>query len=140
MAGWKSVEEIEAYQLAAKLRDAVRKFTRSEPAARDFTYRDQITDSSASVTRNLAEGFDRYYHSEFAQFASIAKGSVGETIDALKEGRACGYLSAAEFESLLALAERARKALSGLIRHLKSTNAPGEEDRPRRRRRRKKRD
>jgi len=93
MAGWKSVEEIEAYRVAVDLRDWIGRLTQSGPAGRDFTFRDQIRSSAASTTKNLAEGFERFYHGEFAQFASIAKGSLGETIDALKEGKAKAYFS-----------------------------------------------
>ena len=133
MAGWKSVKEIEAYRVAVDLRDWIGRLTQSGPAGRDFAFRDQIRSSAASTTKNLAEGFERFYHGEFAQFASIAKGSLGETIDALKEGKAKAYFSPQDAEALLALAERARKATSGLIRYLRSSQAPGE-NRARRRR------
>ncbi|HVH55289.1 MAG TPA: four helix bundle protein [Vicinamibacterales bacterium] len=133
MAGWKSVEEIEAYRVAVDLRDWIGRLTQSGPAGRDFTFRDQIRSSAASTTKNLAEGFERFYHGEFAQFASIAKGSLGETIDALKEGKAKAYFSPKDADALLTLAEKARKATSGLIRYLRSSKAPGE-NRARRRR------
>ena len=132
MAGWRSVEEIDAYVLAVQLRDAITLFTESGRAARDFGYRDQIRDSSSSVTKNLAEGFDRYDHGEFAYHANVAKGSLGETIDALKDGKAKRYIADDEFDRLCALAERARKATGGLIRYLKSSQAPGEKARRRR--------
>jgi four helix bundle protein len=133
MAGWKSVEESEAYRVAVDLRDSIGRLTQSGPAGRDFTFRDQIRSSAASTTKNLAEGFERFYHGEFAQFASIAKGSLGETIDALKEGKTKAYFSPQDADALLALAERARKATSGLIRYLRSSQAPGENSARRRR-------
>ena len=91
MAGWKSVDEIDAYRLAVEPRDEIGRLTDSGRAAKDFKFRDQMRDAAASTTRNLAERFDRYFHGEFGYFAGVAKGSVGETIDALREGRAKGY-------------------------------------------------
>ena len=126
MAGWKSVEEIDAYCLAVELRDDIGRLTASGRASKDFEFRDQIRESAASATKNLSEGFDRYFHGEFGYFAGVAKGSLGETIDALKEGRAKGYWSISEFDRLMALAERARKATGGLLRHLLTSQAPGE--------------
>jgi four helix bundle protein len=131
MAGWKSVEEIDAYTLGVELRDEITRLTERGRAARDFGYRDQIRDSSSSVTKNLAEGFDRYDHGQFAYHANVAKGSLGETIDALKDGKAKRYITDEEFGRLFALAERARKATGGLIRYLHSSQAPGEKARRR---------
>ena len=117
MAGWKSVEEIDAYRMAVELRDHIIRFTETGRAARDLDFRDQIRRSSSSTTKNLAEGFERFYHGAFGYLAGVAKGSIGETIDALKEALAKGYLSESEFEHLHALAQKARKATSGLVRH-----------------------
>ena len=132
----KSVEEIDAYLLAVDLRDDIGRLTDSGAAAKNFKFRDQIRDSAASVTKNLSEGFDRYYHGEFAYFAGVAKGSLGETIDVLKEGQAKQYFSSEDFNRLLALAEKARKATSGLIRYLRSSEAPDENRQGKGRRRR----
>jgi four helix bundle protein len=138
MAGWKSVEEIAAYVIAVELRDDIGRLTQAGPAAKDFKFRDQIRDSAASATKNLSEGFDRYYHGEFAYLAGVAKGSLGETIDALKEGKAKNYFSLQDFDRLFALAEKARKATAGLIRYLQSSEAPGECRAKRRTKRRRK--
>jgi hypothetical protein len=75
MAGWKSVEEIVAYQLSVELRDEITRLTMDGPVTSDFKFRNQIRDSAASATRNLSEGFDRYRHPEFAHLASVAKSS-----------------------------------------------------------------
>ena len=138
MAGWKSVEEIDAYRLAVELRDDIGRFTDSGPVTRDFKFRDQIRDASSSTTRNLSEGFDRYFHGEFAYFAGIAKGSLGETIDLLKDAKEKKYLFPEEFDRLLRLAVRAKKATGGLLSYLRSSEAPGESARRRKRKRRKK--
>ena len=136
MAGWKSVEEIEAYRLGVTLRDEIIRMTDSGPVARDFKFKEQIRESSSSVPRNLAEGFERYVHGEFWHFATIAKGSAGETVVSLDDARVRGYLTVEQFASLHALAVRVRNITGGLVRYLRNSNAPGENSRPRRRARR----
>lgn len=61
--------------------------------ARDFKFRDQLLDSARSALRNIAEGFARYKHKEFAQFVRVAKGSLGEVLDPFIDAVDNGYLS-----------------------------------------------
>jgi four helix bundle protein len=88
--------------------------------ARDFKFRDQIRDSSASVTHNIAEGFGRYGPAEFARFLNIARGSLTETHSSLRDGLDRGYFTPADVDRLQHLAGRAAKATTGLIRYLDS--------------------
>ncbi len=134
MAGWKNVEEINAYLMAVDLRDRIHALVDNGPAAQDFDFARQIRKSSASAPANIAEGFERYHHGEFGYLANVAKGSLGETINHLTEPRARKYFPEEARTELLKLAVRARKATSGLLRHLSTTEAPGEPPRSRRRR------
>jgi four helix bundle protein len=72
-------EDLEICKLARALYKFVFKITTEEPFCRDFRFRDQIRDSSGSISDNIAEGFDRGGNKEFIQFLSIAKGYCGET-------------------------------------------------------------
>ena len=47
--------------------------------ATDVKFHGQLSDAAASGPRNIAEGFGRYYHPEFARFARIAKSSEQES-------------------------------------------------------------
>src|SRR5207247_2833561 len=78
--------DLVAWQLCHTLKCEVFDFTATGPASRDFRYRDQIRDASASPARNIAEGFNRYRPAEFARFLEYALGSLGETRDALIDG------------------------------------------------------
>ena len=124
MAGWKSVEEIVAYQLAVELRDEIIRLTMGGPVTSDFKFRNQIRDSAASATRNLSEGFDRYRHPEFAHLASVAKSSLAETMTSLEDGLQRHYFTKSDTARLLRIAERAKKTTAGLIRHLRTTPTP----------------
>ena len=74
-----------------------------------------------SGARNIAEGFGRYYHPEFAQCARIAKASEEEVLNHFYRARAKQYITAAEFEDAAHAARKALKAVNGLIRYLEDT-------------------
>jgi four helix bundle protein len=116
--------ELIAWQLANELRMLIVEFTSKPPACRDFKFSGQVRDSISSVCRNLSEGFYRYHHKEFAHFVSIARGSLGETQDALQDAHQRSYLSPPDFERMWTLSKRCTAALNALHRHLRGTNAP----------------
>ena len=87
MAAVPRYEDIVAWQLAYELPREVFSITAIGPASKDFKFRDQIRDSSASATRNIAEGFGRFRPAEFARFLDFARGSLTETLSRLA-GRA----------------------------------------------------
>ena len=124
MAGWKSVDEIIAYQLSVELRRHVLRVTRCGPASKDWDYRKQIRDSARSAPRNLSEGFTRYNHGEFAYHTNVAKASLAETQTHLQDGDEEGYFTKQDFKTMWRLARRAFGACNGLLRHLQSSTAP----------------
>jgi len=62
----KRYEELDAWQLADELKREVYALTAAGPAANDFGFRDQIRDSAASNSKNIAEGFGRFRPAVFA--------------------------------------------------------------------------
>jgi four helix bundle protein len=103
--------------------------------ANDFEFRDQLRDSARSAPRNIAEGFARFRHKEFAQFARVAKGSEGETLNHFIDAVDSGYMSKEEFPRFEHAARKALKAVNGLIYYLETTPDPPQfgPKRPRRR-------
>src|SRR5947208_5949211 len=120
MATAKRYQDLVCWQLANELEQLVFEITATGPAARDFKFRDQIRDSSASATRNIAEGFGRFRPAEFARFLEFARGSLTETHNSLRDGRDRGYFTVADCDRLSRLAGRAAKATMRLIRYLRS--------------------
>lgn len=116
--------ELVAWQLADKLRLLVFELTESGSASRDLKFRDQLRDAASSVARNLAEGFYRYEHPEFARFTRYARSSLGETQDLLHEGKGRRFWSETETLPVDALARRTMIAVARLHRYLRSTTAP----------------
>jgi hypothetical protein len=60
--GIRRYQDLVAWQLANDLKQKVYALVDDSPAKRDFTFCDQIKDSAASGSRNLAEGFGAYGH------------------------------------------------------------------------------
>ena len=85
---------------------------------------DQLSDAARSAPRNIAEGFARYRHKEFAQFVRIAKGSEAEVLNHFIDLRDLRLISEDDFLQAEHLCRRAMKAANGLIRFLESTPDP----------------
>jgi four helix bundle protein len=121
MKGVYRFEDLVAWQLAVQLEMVTEKFCCRESIKHDFKFHDQLADAGASGPRNIAEGFGRYHHPEFARFARIAKASEEECLNHFIKARRIGYISALEYESARHVALKALKAVSGLIRYLDDT-------------------
>jgi four helix bundle protein len=118
------IEELAVWQLGNELRERVYEITAIAPAKYDRKFCDQLNDAASSVTRNIAEGFGRYRHKEFAQFLSIARGSSFELIDHLHDGVARRYWTAEAVQEHRSLCNRTIAAITHFIRYLKSSNTP----------------
>jgi four helix bundle protein len=112
-------KDLECWQLANELKLQVYALVNNSPACRD-----QIFDSARSGPRNIAEGFARYHHPEFAHFLGVAKASIVETHNHIGDGYDLGYWTANERDRIEALADRAANATTALIIYLKRSRAP----------------
>lgn len=72
------LKDIEVYKEALELARKVYKLTRNSKLIREFSLVDQIRRASLSVPANIAEGFGRKSKKDFAQFLSVALGSLNE--------------------------------------------------------------
>src|SRR2546421_6087288 len=122
--------DLVCWQLSYSLKCEVFEFTATGPAARDFKYRDQIRDSSASAPRNIAEGFGRFQPRDSARFYEIARASLMETRNHLIDGRDRRYLADNLYFRLTNLARAASKATANFIRsRRRDANDPGNRNR-----------
>jgi four helix bundle protein len=122
--GFRDFRDIAAWQRSREVKQLAYELLKRPDAARDFKFRDQLLDASRSAPRNIAEGFARYKHKEFAQFVRIAKGSIAEVMDAFIDAVDSGYLPAAELPRHEHSCKKALSAINGLIRYLESTPDP----------------
>ncbi len=103
-------DDLACRQLAHELEQLVFELTATGPVSRDSKFCDQIRDSSGSATRNMAEGFGRYWPSEFSNVMTIARGSLMETHNSAGAGLQKGYFKALDAGYMQRLAWRSKKA------------------------------
>jgi four helix bundle protein len=118
--GARNYRDLDAWRLADEIRAKVIAFTSTPPASRDFKYCDQIRGAAASVPANIAEGFARRSPRDFARFLSIAKGSLLETQDRLRDGVDRHYLDTDRAVELLRLTARCDRVVTRLRAYLYS--------------------
>jgi four helix bundle protein len=122
--GVRDFTELVAWQRADELRQFIHEITSHGPVCRDFKFKEQIRDAADAPCRNLAEGLGRYGHREFARFVAISISSVDEVKDCLRAGRQRSFFADDLCEQGYSKARRARGTMIGLLRYLRSTEAP----------------
>ena len=118
--------DLRAWQLADVVRRRIIELCGRPGVKRDFAFCDQADRAAESACRNLAEGFARYRHADFARFVTISHGSLTELLDSLDEALAKRYIDAAEFDDLDRAVKAAKSSANGLRRYLQNTPTPKE--------------
>jgi four helix bundle protein len=113
--------ELVCWQLSHDLKCEVYALTARMPAKGDRDFCDDIRASSRSAPANIAEGFGRETHREFARFLSIARASLLETDNHLQDACDCEHVTEAERQRLSHLATRSLKATTRLQSYLLRT-------------------
>ncbi len=122
--GAKHYSELVAWQCGNELKRAVYEITERPEVARDREYCWQIRGSSASAPANIAEGFGRFSHRDFARFVRQALTSIDETENHIDDGVDRGLFDAATQLHLQDVRRHARATTLGLLRYLQRTPDP----------------
>jgi hypothetical protein len=88
----------------------------------------------SSAASNIAEGFGRRSHRDFAHFLDMSRASVNEIANRLGESAERRYLDEDEIATALNLVVRTRSATSRLMAYLLTTPTPNRPGSPPRRR------
>ena len=96
------------------------KLTNSGEFKRDFGLKDQIRRAAVSVMANIAEGFGRKTHKDFARFLYTSKASAVEVTSHLYLAFDLEYLPKSDFEELLDSYDHVQRMIVNLIKHLES--------------------
>ncbi|AFD05507.1 four helix bundle protein [Solitalea canadensis] len=78
MATYTNFEDLEIWKSAALLAEKIYLISDEIPLKHDFGMKDQIRRSAASISNNIAEGFEYGNNKDFIRFLRYAKGSTGE--------------------------------------------------------------
>ena len=122
--GFSTFQEIGAWQRAYELKVQVQEICQRPSFLEDQTLRSQLLDAARSGPRNIAEGFARWHHRDFARFARIAKASEIELLNHFIEAVDSGHITVEERKRLEHAAKKAIKAANGLIRYLENSPDP----------------
>jgi four helix bundle protein len=112
-------EDLDCWQLSNELKEGVYRAS-AFPGFGNKRLRQQIRDSAASVTSNIAEGFGRHSNADFLNFLDIARGSLNETQNHLQDALMQSLIARTEYDALLVLSKRTAGAVAGLQRYLRA--------------------
>ncbi len=98
--------------------DDIYRVTRSFPKEELFGVTSQLRRSALSVALNYIEGYARQRKAVLKNFAEIAYGSLRESVYIIDFALRQKYISAEDYQRLLAKADRIGKMLWGIIRRL----------------------
>jgi four helix bundle protein len=119
MAGARHFEELDCWKLANELKLEVYGLLERPCIKTDFQFSDQFRDAAASAPRNIAEGFGRRSDADFARFLDVARGSLNECQNHLRDARDREFINEAERLRLDNLTKRALGATAGLQQYLR---------------------
>jgi four helix bundle protein len=94
------------------------------PRTERFRLIDQLTRAAVAVPANVAEGHERGTRKDYANFVSIARGSLAETETYLLLAERLGYVSGEELRGAVSLADEVGRMLSTLRGRLSQCGAP----------------
>lgn len=113
--GIKKFEDIIAWQ---KAQDFAVNIYNYFGALRDFSFRDQITRASVSISNNVAEGFDRGTNPEFKRFLRISKASNSEVRSMLYLSIRLNFIHEKVAKGLIKDSNEIARMISGLIKSI----------------------
>ena len=117
-------EDLEVWKLGRELRQEVSRLTSTTVLGREFALRDQLLASARSICANVAEGFGRRSHPDFARFLDLSMGSLNEVRNHLLEALDRGLVTKADIEQAESLVRRNAAAHRRFAAYLRSTPTP----------------
>jgi four helix bundle protein len=112
------------WQLARGLENEVSQILKKPVFDRHLRFRENLSDAASSVRRNIAEGFGRRGHKEFARFLNISLSSLKEVEDSLMETVDNEWVPQEAIADALRLCKRTTGAISRLRNSIKDKPDP----------------
>jgi four helix bundle protein len=119
----KRFDQLRAWQRCNEYKQAVYKACAEGPLSRDWVRRRQLEESVAGPPAHLAEGFGRFNPTEFARYSVIARSSLMESQNHLRDAVDKQYITDETRKALDGLAEAALREVTGLMEYLQSAEA-----------------
>jgi len=116
----KNFYDLEAWQKAHKLVIEIYKVTKDFPREEQFGLTSQLKRAAASITANIAEGFERYHFNDKIRFYYQARGSAAEVQNFLILAKDLRLIRDSECAKLEELINEIRRLINGMIKSIKS--------------------
>jgi four helix bundle protein len=118
MAKIQHFEDLQSWQKARELSNAVYQITLGKDFSRDYDLRNQIRRAASSVMHNIAKEFDSGSDAEFARFLRIARRSSSEVQSQLYLALDQKYITQEQFDLIYTLCNEVKKLINGFLRYL----------------------
>lgn len=114
----KQFEDLDIWKNAVELALVIYKACDHGKLKNDFGMRDQVKRASASISNNIAEGFEYNNNRQFIRFLYIAKGSAGELRNQLFILKETGYITKDFYDEMYKKCMDLSKQISNFIKYL----------------------
>lgn len=111
-------EDLQSWQRARQLANAVYDISSNEPFVKDFDLRNQIRRAAGSAMHNIAEGFESGTDAEFIRFLRISRRSASEVQSQLYLALDRRYINEEQLQTSYNLATEVKRLINGLIGYL----------------------
>ena len=118
MARIKRFEDLQSWQKARVLANAVYDLSENEKFSKDYELRNQIRRAAGSAMHNIVEGFDAGTNPEFIRFLRMARRSASEVQSQLSLALDRQYITHQELKKTYNLATEVKKLINGMIGYL----------------------
>ena len=118
MSEVQSYRDLVVWQKGMGLAEEAYKLAKLMPRAEEYRLTSQLLRAAASVPANIAEGNSRGTRRDYANFISIARGSLAEVETFLQLAVRCDLLKPEQAEFALTLADELGRMLNVLRRRL----------------------
>jgi four helix bundle protein len=120
----RSHKDLRVWRLSMDLAKGVYSLVKKFPRQEEYRMTSQLIRAAISVPANIAEGNSRGSRKEYANFISIARGSVAELDTLLQLSKETGLAPETEFDDPIRLSAEVGRMLNALRRSLASPQSP----------------
>jgi four helix bundle protein len=118
MSDVRSYRDLVVWQKSMELAEEAYKLAKLLPRAEEYRLTSQLLRAAVSIPANIAEGSSRGTRRDYANFISIARGSLGGTETLLELAVRCELVEAERVERAVSLADEIGRMLNVLRQRL----------------------
>lgn len=118
MAVYKQFEDLEIWQIANDVAVSFYGVSETGQIKTDWGLKDQLRRSAASISNNIAEGFEYDNNPDFIRFLRYAKGSAGELRNQLIILKKIGFVTEEFYQEMYPKVVSLSKQIAGFRKYL----------------------